>query len=225
MKCSAAYCLIGICWIAFLAPGESPAGFIVNGSFEAPVAGAPFQTLTGNQLTGWTITSGSVDLINGYWPAFEGRQSIDLAGSTRDGGVIEQGFGTLAGETYVLTFNYANNVDVSNASARVDVLGNSLLLSQDLAHSGSSSASLADMHYTSFSAVFTADSNFTKLRFSSTGPHPTINANNGLVLDNVDVVAVVPEPSGLLLLGSAALSLVVCRGRRLFPGVFCRLHP
>lgn len=139
--------------ILLVFPGEAAASLIVNGGFEAPVATPPFQTLTGNQLTGWTIISGSIDLINGYWPAFEGKQSIDLAGSTRNGGSLEQTFATTIGESYLLTFNYTNNTDVSSASANVLVFGNlaSPLLNQNIVHSGSSNGSLAAMNYSRFS--------------------------------------------------------------------------
>lgn len=183
------------------------AGLIINGGFESPAAASPFETMTGSQLTGWTVTSGSVDLINGYWPASEGQQSIDLAGSTRDGGTIEQAFATTPGASYVLTFDYANNIDVSTATANVSVFGASAaaLLDQGLSHSGSGKAA---MGYTAFSAVFTADSSLTTLRFTSTGPDPVVNGSNGVALDNVAVVQAVPAPPTALLLAPAALGLL-----------------
>lgn len=211
MTRSASYCFLFVGSLVLFSPGSAEAGFIINGGFEAPLASSPFQTLTGTELTGWTVTSGSIDLINGYWPAFEGRQSIDLAGSTKNGGALEQTFATTAGVTYLLTFNYANNVDVSAATARVDVIGSSSLFTQNLSHSGSSSTTLSNMNYTAFSATFTANSSLTTLQFTSTGPDPVVNRDNGIVLDNVNVVQVVPTPPTVVLLSSGIVCLLVWR--------------
>jgi choice-of-anchor C domain-containing protein len=210
MRLTSALALALLC---FARPAH--AGLILNGGFESPTGTPPFQVLTGSQLTGWSITSGSVDIINGYWPASEGKQSIDLAGTTSNGGTIEQTFATTAGVTYVLTFDYANNTDVSSATANVSVFGASAtpLLDEDLSHSGSTAGSLASMGYTAFSAAFVADSSQTTLRFISTGPDARINANNGVVLDNVDVVQAVPAPATAVLLVPAAVGLAVF-GRR-----------
>jgi choice-of-anchor C domain-containing protein len=182
---------------------------LVNGDFESPIATPPFQTLTGTQLTGWQITTGSIDLVKTYWPAFEGRQSIDLAGSTKNGGAIEQAFATTIGATYLLTFDYANNTDVSLATANVRVFGSSTLLNQDISHFGSTSADLPSMNYTAFSALFTADATSTTLQFTSTGPDPIINRDNGIVLDDVAVTQVTPEPSTMVLLGTGVVGLLV----------------
>src|SRR5438067_1601315 len=53
---------------------------VTNGSFETgPISAADFVTLTAvdNSILGWTVDSGSIDYINGYWPAEDGAHSID----------------------------------------------------------------------------------------------------------------------------------------------------
>jgi choice-of-anchor C domain-containing protein len=57
---------------------------------------------------GWTVTSGSIDLINGYWNAADGNQSIDLSGNSR--GTIQQTINASAG-SYQLTFALSGNSD------------------------------------------------------------------------------------------------------------------
>jgi choice-of-anchor C domain-containing protein len=193
---------------------------IIDGGFENPPVSGALQTFgTGSVLGGaggWTVVSGSVDVINSYWPAVEGKQSLDLAGSTNNGGAIAQTFATTVGQTYLLTFEYANNTDVPFATANVLVFSNPTapLLNDNISHSGSSNASLAAMNYTAFSATFTADAASTTLQFTSTSPF----LNNGIALDDVAVTQVTPAPPTVALLGAGAATLLVAgwcrRGRR-----------
>ena len=201
---------VAACAVLFSLPAR--ADFILNGGFESPIAPANgFTRLDAGSgaLAPWTITSGSVDVVsNGFWPAFEGSQSLDLNGL--ESGTIEQIFGTIAGQSYRLNFAYANNSDGDvplTASALVSVLGSggSSLLSQSITHSNSTRA---NMNYTLFSGSFTANSASTTLRFAST----TAGAR-GIVLDAVSVNAI-PEPSAFALLGLGTLSLLGYRGRK-----------
>jgi choice-of-anchor C domain-containing protein len=85
------------------------ANLVIDGSFEAPIAASPFQTFgAGSSVGGWTVTSGSIDLINGYWNAADGNQSIDLSGNSR--GTIQQTINASAG-SYQLTFALSGNSD------------------------------------------------------------------------------------------------------------------
>ncbi len=99
---------------------------IVNGGFELPPlpAGTDFVDVTGDFITGWTIPDGwTIDLVRDYWPAFQGSQSIDLDGDSGIGTTILQSFATVPGQAYSLSFAYANNIDASTATGRVQVLG------------------------------------------------------------------------------------------------------
>ncbi len=91
-------------------PLSLSANLVVDGSFEAPIASSPFQTFNASisPVGGWTVTAGSIDLINGYWHAADGNQSIDLSGNSR--GTIEQSINTGPG-LYHLTFALSGNSD------------------------------------------------------------------------------------------------------------------
>ena len=80
-----------------------------NGGFENPVAQYPFTTMTGDQLTGWSIDSGSIDLMHGGWLPHSGAQSMDLSGISP--ALISQTIDTVPGYMYDLTFWIAGNPD------------------------------------------------------------------------------------------------------------------
>jgi choice-of-anchor C domain-containing protein len=105
--------IAGIVLVVLLTGAEtvSAANLVLNGDFETPVANYPYSTLyPGNGLTGWTIESGSVDLIHGYWQPHTGSQSIDLAGYSA--AKISQIIETEPGATYDLTFWMAGNPEL-----------------------------------------------------------------------------------------------------------------
>jgi choice-of-anchor C domain-containing protein len=103
---------LGIVLVLLLAcVGTVSANLVSNGGFESPVAANPWSTIyTGNGLTGWTIETGSIDLINGYWQPHAGSQSVDLAGDSP--GKISQTINTVPGASYDLTFWMAGNPDI-----------------------------------------------------------------------------------------------------------------
>jgi choice-of-anchor C domain-containing protein len=190
---------------------QAHAGLISNGGFEAPNVTSSGHIATigvGTGLPGWTVTQGSVDVVDGnFWPAFAGSQSLDLDGASP--GTIRQNFATVAGQTYTLTFEYANNPG-SVASATVSVFDGAvtLLAPQTISHSGSSGSSLSAMNWTLFSTTFTADGTTATLQFHSLDA----SGNQGIALDAVDVnpsaappPPSAPEPASLSLLGLGAL--------------------
>src|SRR3954469_16419976 len=131
------------------------ANLLTNGGFEQPpvAPGADLRTVEAEseELTGWTITSGNVDVVTNQQPA-EGTQSLDLNGTSPAS--IFQEFATTAGARYRLSFRYGNNPAAANGnpSATVEIFGEDVSLLNDiLTHSGSTQA---DMRYTPFSTVF-----------------------------------------------------------------------
>jgi choice-of-anchor C domain-containing protein len=82
---------------------------VTNGSFETPgVASGTWARFTSGQtMGGWQLTSGSVELVNGYWQAADGQQSVDLSGT--EPGSISQTLATTPGTTYVVTYALAGN--------------------------------------------------------------------------------------------------------------------
>jgi hypothetical protein len=163
---------------ALLTAGESEATqLIVNGGFEIPVG---YYVATTN-LPGWYV-SDIVDVIShsaGGWPAYEGDQSLHLAGCVTAGAYIEQSFPTVPGQLYRLSFCYANNIAFPSASGWVRVYGSTTLVEEFLAHSGSTQSA---MNYTRFETNFVANSSLTTLRFTQ----PTTGCD-GLALDAVEV--------------------------------------
>ncbi|MFA9217778.1 MAG: choice-of-anchor C family protein [Sphingomonadaceae bacterium] len=177
------------------------ANALTNGSFEDNNSGDPFVTLQSG-LTGWDIV-GSVDLIGNYWNASEGKHSLDLNGNGL--GSISQSFSTVAGTTYIVSFDIAGNPDapgVKSLTAGVVDGGNSYTFD-------STGKSHGDMGWVSKSFSFVAGSGASSTLFF-TGYQG--NGAYGVALDNVTVSSV-PEPEtyGMLLAG---LGLVGAIARR-----------
>ncbi|MDD5363871.1 MAG: choice-of-anchor C family protein [Gallionellaceae bacterium] len=177
---------------------------ISNGGFESYstsglVGGHNFYTADAgsNAIDGWTIGGTSVDLIfGGSYGAVTGT-SIDMLGSPGPGS-LSQIFDTIAGQTYILTFDLSANTGSDNTPA-AKALYVSLNDAQVAAYTGTSTI-------TSESLSFTATSEHTTLSFAS-GP----TGGSGAVLDNV-AVAAVPEPETYAML-MAGIGLLGFMGR------------
>jgi len=94
--------------------GSALAAFagVTNGSFETGTGdpGSYTQLNAGSTvLTGWTITTGSIDWIGTYWPAAAPTKSLDMNGGGP--GAISQVLATTIGKTYVVTFALSANPD------------------------------------------------------------------------------------------------------------------
>jgi Protein of unknown function (DUF642) len=203
---------------AVLAPCASlAANLILDGGFETPDIGDVwYQTFTSpfpTPLDSWNPSN--VDIVSslgapGNAPAYQGVQYLDLVGTGPDGtelstGTISQTFGTVVGETYTLSFAYANNPwSTSTASASVSVDG----LSGSVTHDTSTTADLNWLIYTN---TFVATSSSATLTFTE-----TVGANNGGVLLDAVSVTGVPETStwAMMLAGFGGLGLLGYRARR-----------
>ncbi|WP_235976743.1 choice-of-anchor C family PEP-CTERM protein [Sandaracinobacteroides hominis] len=173
---------------AFLLAGSATAASavaVVNGSFEdSPAFGAGFVTYgTGStNLTGWTISNGSIDHIGSYWNASNGNRSIDLNGNSA--GTISQALNTVAGTRYRVSFDIASNPDNQALKSMLVGFGDATPVS--VQYTGAISQPLG---WQSVVLEFTASSNASVLSFTGgdTGAY-------GIALDNVSVSAV-PEPA------------------------------
>lgn len=169
-----------------------PAGINFCGQYNAGNGG----------ITGWTISGSSVDMVGPLgWTASDGSWSIDLNGVGP--GILLQTFDTVAGASYLVTFDIGGNFYGGSTTkiGSVTAGSSSLSLSFD-----DTLSTVSNMGWISKSFTFVATGSSTTLRFSS-----DMSGSAGLALDNVSVTAAVPEPetyamliAGLGLLGFAA---------------------
>lgn len=174
------------------------AAVLVNGNFEGG-------------LTGWN-TSGNVNLVNGF-PYFgagsaaqNGQRGIAFnAGDSAPNGAIAQTFATVAGQNYMVYFDYGTTSGPSQ-SLLASILGmNGSTILGSLTVSDNQQTGLL----TRFGFGFTANGSVATIRFSD------IASNASGSLDGlIDNVSVVPEPSSLALLGLAAAALLRSRRRK-----------
>ncbi|QCO56784.1 choice-of-anchor C family protein (plasmid) [Pseudorhodobacter turbinis] len=192
---------------AFVMAGSGSAGAatLINGSFEAPgTYDGSFQTVWAGStaLEGWTIESGSVDLIGSYWQHSDGDYSLDMNGSAL--GVISQRIADLVvGAYYALSFDMAGNTyyggTTMSVTASVDGAGGGVF------EFDTTGQSQSDMGWLTQSFQFQATDTSAVLQFASNETGVV-----GPALDNVrieEVVAPVPVPAagGLLLAGLGLL--------------------
>ena len=175
-----------------------------NGSFELGTDPGSLITLPAGStdLTGWTVTSGTIDYTGSTWQASDGSRSLDLSGM--QAGQIAQTFDTILGATYQVLFDLAGNPagDPVEKLLRVAATGST---SQDYSFD-TTGKTVTAMGWQTTAYSFTATSPSTTLLFTS-----LINTPYGPALDNVrvstDGVTSVPTPAllpGLIGMGVAA---------------------
>lgn len=131
-------------------------------------------------ITGWTVVSGSIDLIGSYWDAFDGDRSIDLNGN--EPGAISQVFDTESGALYQVFFDMAGNPDDPGLKVLV-ASANSMASEYEFDSTGKTHT---EMGWTEMSFIFQASSNSTTLEFASISPDSVY----GSALDNVRVIPI-----------------------------------
>jgi len=182
----------------------SPTNLVANGSFEQGAGGigsfSGWQTVFGDPAT-FVDSSGQTgthfgQASDGLWSAYFG----SLASS--GGSSISETLATAVGQSYLLTFDLANDNGGQPAS-------NALLAS--LGGASFSVTNLPVQNYVHEQLLFVATGSATLLKFSAS------NDQGYLELDNVSVSAT-PEPASyaLLLVGSLAMAFAATRRRTPF---------
>lgn len=185
--------------------GPSSAAVIFSDNFDAENGGVG--ALNYNSFVNWSVSFGTVDLIgNGFFDFLPGNGLyVDLDGSTQDAGVMGH-IEALGIGNYSLSFdlagNHRNGAPEDTLAAVSVIAGGGTPVNQNY--------SLAQgVGFTTFSLDFsiTQDASLVSFTFAGAG-----GDNIGMLLDNVVLTSVVPEPSVLALFGIGLLGLFV--GRR-----------
>lgn len=182
------------------------AATIVNGSFEQATT-APFTSQTrletgSTALTGWTVTSGNIDLVSTYWRASNGSRSVDLNGSG-PGTIATTILGMIVGRMYTVMFDMAANPDTAPNAKVVRVASGLDSATFSRPRNGSTRAAMnwATMIFTTSA---TATSQLLTFRSMTT-------SGAGAAIDNVRIALVpvpLPATAPLALTGLAALALL-----------------
>jgi choice-of-anchor C domain-containing protein len=161
--------------------GPCGPNLIKNGSFEAGTNPGSYLTIKmgSDDLTDWTVSKGTVDIVGTLWPASDGKRSIDMDGTSF--GAISQDIATDPGKTYSVTFDMAGNGygPPTVKQLQLSAAGSSEHYSFDMAK-----RPYPAMGWQTHSWRFVAKDKSTTIRFDSLD---TVNGYFGPVLDNVTV--------------------------------------
>ena len=198
---------------------DAKANFVVDGNFSGAPTPGPTGLLTDPEgssgIPSWNVvaglhgdSTGSVDVVDSaFFPpppgSPAGTQLIDLDGTSTNpvGGITQMINGLVTGQTYTVSFTYANNPNAfPNASATISIGG----ASDTVTHSGSTVASPS---YVTTSFTFVASGPSQLLSAISDDP---AGDYSGILVTNFDVeLSAVPEPASIAMLG---LGLVAVGG-------------
>jgi hypothetical protein len=192
--------------LATLGPAQAATVVFFDG-FESSALKLSTANLQQN-VTGWTVTAGGVDVIGtGFFEWYGKGRYLDMNGSTRTPGRIERTIGNLtAGKTYTLGFDYGYNKNSGkNEKLSFGIAGLSGSINP------ADFALVVPPAFQKALYTFKATASSHLLFFADTGTTP--NDNGGAILDNVQINAV-PLPAGLPLLAAALGGLALLRRRR-----------
>jgi len=222
--------------VALAAASAARANMLTNGGLEASIS--PTQpdnliymstTVNSTALPGWSITSGSVDVVpTTYFQSSQGGYAVDLVG-TPGVGVLSQTVTTISGNHYQLTFDYSINPENLTGEAgdtkqvKITATGSGVLATQNYSYPFATPTA-TNMHYvTGATFLFTANSTSTTISLTALLSNlPTgitsLTAYCGPVIDNLDLISLggnpppdggaIPEPASLGTLAMGGLLLL-----------------
>jgi choice-of-anchor C domain-containing protein len=175
-------------------------GSVSNGSFETGSfvdAGGGFETLAAgtanaSAITGWTVTSGTIDWISTYWTAEDGSMSLDMNGTPTAAvpstvGTITQTLATTVNNTYEVQFFLAGN-PVCGPSTKKLIVSATAAAAQSYIFTNTSATTRTDMGWEAETYSFAAKGANTTLTFAA---DPANTSNCGPALDNVSTTETV----------------------------------
>ncbi len=192
-------------------------------------------THNANALAGWTITSGTIDIVpKSYWQADQGTFSVDMVG-TPGIGSIQQSFATIGGDLYSLTFDFSinpqkstneeNTTKILQIQALDTVIMSDVLASQDY-QGTAGTRTVKNMEWETQTFQFVASGTESTLTLAALTPlnlpgnETSATCYCGPVIDNLDLENLgagqppTPEPASLGILGLGAVLLMGRRKRR-----------
>ena len=197
---------------------------VTNGSFEDPTGTNVGVFLRLNSpstaMTGWTVSSASIDWIGSLWQHSSGNRSLDMAGVSTGGSVRQDVTGFDAGNNYDLVFDLAGNPFTNiTKTLRVNVLNGATVVSTSLFNfTQAPGTSLTNMGWITQTLSFVAPiSGALRLEFIGLN-----NDGSGPALDNIRLNDLgpsgggspVPEPATFVLAGAGIGLVALRRGRR-----------
>lgn len=196
----------------FLVTGTANASPIYSTSFEGSGDIGNFQTIGKNgTIDGWEVLNGSVDWVQNYWNSSDGSRSLDMSGSSQ-GTIAKFVFGTVANQTYKVSFDMAGNPDgsptIKTLQATVAPSFGIYTFTFD-----TNGKTRDNMGWETKEFYFIAENIWTALSFGDLSIGVNGEKWYGAALDNINI-APVPEPGTLLLLGSGLAGVAWFARRR-----------
>lgn len=187
----------------------SPVNLVANGGFDTPAVAPGTWTIV-NSFAGWTVGPNGLELRNNVaGSAFAGTGFAEL--DTTANSWISQALNTVAGQSYSLSFAYANRPDQRGAASNG--------LAWSIGSLTGTVGNNTDTSWATFTTTFVGTGSPMTLRFAATGT----SDGYGTSLDNIIVntinagnnASAVPEPQSLaLMLAGLGVMGVVVRRRR-----------
>jgi len=179
--------------VAVLAGGDVSNGSFENGNFNGsgfePLAAG---TVNAGAMTGWTVTSGSIDWIDSYWTPEDGSKSLDMNGTPTSEvpstvGTISQILATTVNNTYVVHFFLAGNPTCGPSTKNLIVSATGAA-PQNYSFTNTSTTTLTNMGWEAEAYSFGATGASTTLTFAA---DPSNTSICGPALDNVSTTETV----------------------------------